>query len=100
MIDVATWQVSQINQAQQSATLKVSPEYQRRPVWTKKDQMLLIDSIARGVPVGAITLYVDSATWLRGLRGDRREAADNRADGVLEQRDRDQDIADRERGAR
>lgn len=60
MIDVATWQVSQINQAQQSATLKVSPEYQRRPVWTKKDQMLLIDSIARGVPVGAITLYVDS----------------------------------------
>ena len=38
----------------------VSPEYQRRPVWGLKNQMLLIDSLARGVPIGAITLYVDS----------------------------------------
>ena len=60
-IRVAAWQVSQFEQARSTGTLIVSPEYQRRPVWAPKDQMLLIDSIARGVPIGAITLYADSS---------------------------------------
>lgn len=60
-IRVDAWQVSAFEQARSSGTLIVSPEYQRRPVWAPKDQMLLIDSIARGVPIGAITLYADSS---------------------------------------
>lgn len=58
MIAVETWPVQQFEQNKSSGTLKTSPEYQRRPVWAAKDQMLLVDSVARGVPVGAITLYV------------------------------------------
>ena len=61
MITVETWPVSQFDQAQKSGTLIVSPEYQRRPVWATKDQMLLVDSVARGVPIGAITLYADDS---------------------------------------
>lgn len=38
-------------------TLDVSPEIQRRAVWPPKSKMLLIDSLARGVPIGAVTLY-------------------------------------------
>jgi hypothetical protein len=61
MITVETWPVSQVKQARDLKTLTSSPEYQRRPVWAPKVKMLLIDSIARGVPVGAITLYKDSS---------------------------------------
>jgi hypothetical protein len=64
VITVDDWPISQFQQAKVSGTLIVSPEYQRRPVWAKKDQMLLMDSVARGVPIGAITLYVnDSAGY-------------------------------------
>jgi hypothetical protein len=60
VITVETWPISQFDQARTSGILVLSPEYQRRPVWSKKDQMLLMDSVARGVPIGAITLYVNS----------------------------------------
>lgn len=37
--------------------LDLSPDFQRRPVWNDKKKMLLIDSIARGIPVNALTFY-------------------------------------------
>jgi|694.fasta_scaffold31384_7 hypothetical protein len=40
-------------------TLITHPDIQRRPVWKSNSKMLLIDSLARGVPIGAITLYED-----------------------------------------
>lgn len=60
MISVDSWPVEQFLNARSSKTLIVSPEYQRRPVWNAKDKMLLVDSIARGIPIGAITLYQDA----------------------------------------
>lgn len=59
MIDVETWKVDSFNSANTRGTLRISPEFQRRAVWTSKSQMLLVDSVARGVPIGAITLYED-----------------------------------------
>lgn len=37
--------------------LDLSPEYQRREAWSSKKKMVLIDSIARRIPINAITLY-------------------------------------------
>jgi len=42
-------------------TLQISPDIQRREVWTAISKMMLVDSIAREVPIGAITLYEDSS---------------------------------------
>jgi hypothetical protein len=44
-----------------NGTIKLSPEIQRRAVWPVKTKMMLIDSLVRGVPVGAITLYKDES---------------------------------------
>jgi hypothetical protein len=57
--DLKTYQLDQFRNMRSNKTLEVSPEIQRRPVWSEKSKMLLVDSIARGVPIGAITLYED-----------------------------------------
>jgi len=59
VITVDSWPIGQFDTARRDGTLVISPEYQRRPVWSARDQMLLIDSLARAVPIGAITLYAD-----------------------------------------
>jgi hypothetical protein len=61
MIDVDTWTVDAFSSADTRGTLRISPEFQRRAVWTPKSEMLLIDSVARGVPIGALTLYADTS---------------------------------------
>lgn len=60
-IEIKTWTFQQVRNAKQSDTLRLDPEYQRRAVWKLKTKMLLIDSLARGVPIGAITLYADDS---------------------------------------
>lgn len=52
--DFVTWQ--------RDGTLKLNPNFQRRPVWKKKAKSFLIDSIVRGLPVPII--------FLRDLRAD------------------------------
>lgn len=59
MIDVETWKIDAFLSANMRGTLRISPEFQRRAVWNSKSQMLLVDSVARGVPIGAVTLYED-----------------------------------------
>lgn len=56
-VKIAQWKVSEFVSNKQANSIKLSPEIQRRKVWADKDKMMLIDSIARGVPIGAITLY-------------------------------------------
>lgn len=58
-IDVETWTVDSFSSANIRGTLRISPEFQRRAVWSPKSEMLLVDSVARGVPIGALTLYAD-----------------------------------------
>lgn len=57
MLAVETWNLSQIKDYLEKKLLILDPEYQRRGVWKTKNQILLIDSIARKMPVGAITLF-------------------------------------------
>lgn len=61
MITVESWTIQTFQTSKENGTLEVSPEYQRRPVWNAKDQMLLVDSVARGVPIGAVTVYADQS---------------------------------------
>lgn len=56
-IGVDKWSIEQFKNARDDGTLNVNPEYQRRSVWKEKDKILLVDSIARRLPIGAITLY-------------------------------------------
>ncbi len=55
------WRISQLREFPQNRILDLEPDYQRRPVWNAKTQMLFIDSLARGVPAGAITVYEDES---------------------------------------
>ncbi|MCF8543163.1 MAG: DUF262 domain-containing protein [Candidatus Nanopelagicales bacterium] len=60
-IEVGKWPLSQFRSLADDKTLDLSPPNQRRQVWTETSRMFLIDSIARRVPIGAITLYVDES---------------------------------------
>jgi uncharacterized protein with ParB-like and HNH nuclease domain len=61
MITIEPWPISAFLQNDRDGALVISPDYQRREVWALKDQMRLIDSIARQVPAGAVTLYEDDS---------------------------------------
>lgn len=59
-IKVANYPLTHFESLRKSNTLRISPEIQRRAVWDEKTKMLFVDSLARQVPVGAITLYADN----------------------------------------
>ncbi|MBK1828484.1 HNH endonuclease family protein [Haloferula rosea] len=61
MISVDKWRIGEIKQHLSDARLLLDPEYQRKAVWTSKTQTLFIDSLARGIPVGAITVFEDDS---------------------------------------
>lgn len=56
-IKVANYPLTHFDSLRKSNTMRISPEIQRRAVWDEKTKMLFVDSLARQVPVGAITLY-------------------------------------------
>lgn len=60
-IQLYNYPLSHFQSLKASNTIKTDPAIQRRPVWTDKSKMLFIDSLARQVPVGAITLYKDES---------------------------------------
>lgn len=60
-IDIKTWTVKQIRDAKLDGTLRIDQDYQRREVWKLKHKMLLVDSLARDVPIGAVTFYADDS---------------------------------------
>ncbi len=61
MITVDDWPISEFIDKRDNAQLDLSPEFQRRAVWSVKSQMLLVDSVARRIPAAAITLYKTEA---------------------------------------
>jgi len=75
MITTRSWPLSLFQHHYRVGSLDISPEYQRRVVWNAKTQMLLVDSVARGLPIGAITLYVDI---IKPGGGERYEVIDGK----------------------
>ena len=59
--DVKTWSIEDIVQSLGENPPKkeriVIPKFQRTLVWKDKQRKLLIDSIRKGMPIGAILLY-------------------------------------------
>ena len=49
--------VKELRHMHRDDDLDLSPDFQRRDVWGDKKKMLLIDSIARGIPINALTFY-------------------------------------------
>jgi hypothetical protein len=60
-VEVDSWTVQQFSAAHQDKSLDTSPEYQRRTVWKTNDKIFLLDSVARKLPIGAVTLFVDKS---------------------------------------
>lgn len=60
-ISVQNLPLSHFISLKQQKTLDVGPQIQRRSVWLPKSRMLFIDSLARRVPVNAVTLYKDES---------------------------------------
>lgn len=58
-ISVQNHPLSHFQSLKLQKTLDVGPQIQRRAVWSPKSRMLLIDSLARRVPINAVTLYKD-----------------------------------------
>ena len=56
-LDVKTWSLDQFQLKINNGDILLEPDFQRRVAWDGKKQMALVDSIARKVPIGAITLY-------------------------------------------
>jgi hypothetical protein len=56
-LTVKSWHLRDFLHRFEEGQLDLSPDYQRREAWTAKKKMVLIDSIARRVPINAITLY-------------------------------------------
>jgi hypothetical protein len=61
MMEVETWPISLIVDRIRKTLLILDPEYQRREVWKKKNKVLFVDSIARSMPTGAITVFKDES---------------------------------------
>lgn len=56
-LTVKPWTLKHLWHLFQDKELDLSPDYQRREAWNAKKKMILIDSIARRIPINAITLY-------------------------------------------
>ena len=56
-LQVENWLLRQIYNDADTNLLDLNPEIQRREVWSEKKMMVLIDSVARGIPISAITVY-------------------------------------------
>jgi len=55
-VDKTTYRVSDFLSWQRAGTLRLSPSFQRRPVWKPAAKSYLIDTIVRGLPVPIIFL--------------------------------------------
>ena len=50
------WSITEILNMLLEGELETHPEYQRRKVWKLDQKIMLIDSIARGIPAGTISV--------------------------------------------
>lgn len=59
-MQVDNWALRDILTQHKEGSLKLDPPYQRGDVWSIKKRALLIDSIAREIPSGAITVFASA----------------------------------------
>jgi hypothetical protein len=65
-LNVKNWSLKELWHLYQDKELDLAPDYQRREAWNDKKRMVLIDSIARRIPINAITLYKAHSTGKLG----------------------------------
>ncbi len=58
-VQVKTWTIKNFIDYIDDNSLDVDPDIQRRLVWKEEEKQLLIDSIGREIPMGAITLFME-----------------------------------------
>src|SRR5437588_292065 len=63
-LTITTWTLGDFVTEKERRRLIVSPEYQRRETWSPRKKMAFIDSVARYIPVNAITLYKNESSGL------------------------------------
>ena len=59
-LKISTKTIKELRHWHDDGELNLSPDFQRRPVWNSAKKMLLIDSLARGIPVNALTFYAEN----------------------------------------
>ncbi len=69
---IEIWTVSQIQENYNSGNLNLNPPYQRRFIWTLKDQQTLIDSILRGYAIPNIFLFEKKKNQYEMVDGQQR----------------------------
>ncbi|GIW57016.1 MAG: hypothetical protein KatS3mg082_3420 [Nitrospiraceae bacterium] len=55
-VEIKVWTINEIHSYNTRGLLDYSPSYQRSYVWKPRNKVLLIDSIVRKLPIGAITV--------------------------------------------
>lgn len=69
---IETWTISRIREYYDKGTLNLNPPYQRRFIWTLKDQQTLIDSILRGYAIPNIFLFEKKKSHFEMVDGQQR----------------------------
>lgn len=69
---IEIWTISQIREYYDNGTLNLNPPYQRRFIWTLKDQQTLIDSILRGYAIPNIFLFEKKKNHFEMVDGQQR----------------------------
>ena len=68
---IETWSINKLIEEYNSKKLELNPEYQRRFIWSLKDQRTLINSIFSGYAIPNIFLY-DTERKLEVVDGQQR----------------------------
>lgn len=69
---IEIWTISQIREYYDSKKLDLNPPYQRRFIWTLKDQQTLIDSILKGYAIPNIFLFEKKKNYFEMVDGQQR----------------------------
>ena len=69
---IENWTVKQLVDSYDKGILDLNPPYQRRFIWSLKDQQTLIDSIMRGYAIPNIFLFENSKKKLEMVDGQQR----------------------------
>ena len=69
---IETWTIAQLRKYYDAGTLNLNPPYQRRFIWTLKDQQILVDSILKGYAIPNIFLFEQRKNVYEMVDGQQR----------------------------
>jgi hypothetical protein len=73
--DIQKWTVEELLDTYERQQLNLSPPYQRNPIWSKKAQRKLIDSIMQGFPLPTFFIYQRAKNQFEMVDGQQRTRA-------------------------